>query len=67
MQLEFVVAVHAIVVFAIDPGIPCRSVTVIAFACIEYIVSFVAVHPPGTHVSIDPPDSFSAEFALFTE
>ncbi len=67
VQLEFDVAVQARTVFAIAPGTPCRSVTVIAFACWEYIVSFVAVHPAGTHVSTDPPLSVDAEFELFTE
>jgi hypothetical protein len=48
------------------PGVPCRSVTVIAFACCENTVNEFAVQAAGTQVSTAAP-SVALEFVLFTE
>jgi hypothetical protein len=53
-------------VFAILPGVPCRSVTVIVFDCREKTLNCVAEQPAGTHVSTESV-SLAAELALFTE
>jgi hypothetical protein len=73
-MVTFPVAVHAApdateqasVVFAILPGVPSRSVTLIVFDCREKTFICVAEHPAGTHVNTAS-DSLAAEFALFTE
>jgi hypothetical protein len=63
---ESEVAVQAIVVFAMLPGVPCRSVTVTVLACCENTLNCVAVQPFGTHVSTDPV-SLALPVVLFTE
>ena len=50
VQLDEFDTVHTKLVELIAPGIPDRSVTVSGLPCSEYTDSFVAVHPPGTHV-----------------
>ena len=57
---------QTIVVSAICPGVPCRSITVIVFDCCENTLRFVAVHPAGIHVSTGPV-SDALTFELFTE
>jgi hypothetical protein len=47
---EFVVAEQESVVFAMLPGVPSRSVTVIVPPCSEKTFRVVAVQPAGTHV-----------------
>jgi hypothetical protein len=53
VQLSLVATEHDSAVLAIDPGIPDRSVTVIAADCCEYTLNCVAVHPAGTHASTE--------------
>jgi hypothetical protein len=58
---------HASGVFAILPGVPSRSVTVIVFAVSrENTLNCVAEQPAGTQVKTESA-SVAAEFALFTE
>ncbi len=65
VQLEFVLTEQLSAVFAIDPGVPTRSVTVIVADCCEYTLSCVAVHPSGTHASTLAPSDALA-FGEFT-
>jgi hypothetical protein len=57
---------HASPVSAIFPGVPCRSITLIVFACRENTLNCVAEQPVGTHVKTESA-SVAAEFAPFTE
>jgi hypothetical protein len=57
---------HASVVFAIFPGVPTLSVTVISFDCFENTVSVVAVQADGTHVCTEG-SSDALALLLFTE
>jgi hypothetical protein len=63
---ESVATVQAIVVFAILPGVPCRSVTVTVLDCCENTLNCVTVQPFGTHVNTNPV-SVALSFPLFTE
>jgi molybdopterin-biosynthesis enzyme MoeA-like protein len=57
---------HTSDVFAILPGVPCRSITFTVFVWRENTLNCVAVQPAGTHVkteSVSVPESIE----LFTE
>jgi len=70
VQLPFVKGEHASAEFAIAPGSPTRSVTLIVFDCCEYTLNCVAVHPNGTQASTPVvavvPVSFVLAFGEFT-
>jgi len=66
VQLPFVAGEQLSAVFAIDPGVPNRNVTVITPDCCEYTSSSVAVHPSGTHAITAPSASVGLAFGEFT-
>jgi hypothetical protein len=65
VQLEFVLTEQLSAVFAIELGVPTRSVTVIVADCCEYTLNCVAVHPCGTQASTAAV-SVSLAFGEFT-